>query len=308
MGQERMGIARGSALLGVGDTIDALDGAQLAKWLRGETRLGHALSTAARRPRDTIVKLLAPLPITPPAIYGIGLNYKRHAEETGMPLPRHPIYFMVPPTALCGPGDAVIVPRCAQEPAEADYEVELAVVLARDAKDVSEVEALGCVLGYTVANDVSARRWQGKRGGGQWCRAKAFDTFKPVGPALTLADDSAVGGFTAAGGVSAVAKGGRGRSPFGQIGSVDPDDLALSTTLNGVTMQSSSTSDMIFNVAQIISSLSQGTTLKAGTLILTGTPEGVGFTRKPPVWLTDGDDVVVSIERLGELHNPIVYE
>ena len=315
-GQARMGIARGAAVLGVGDDIDVVDGEHLAAWLRSSPgapgRVGRALVTSPTRPRDRIARLLAPLPFTPPAIFGVGLNYRKHATEAGLPLPAHPIYFMVPPSSLCGPGDAIVVPRCAQEPPEADYEAELAIVIGRDAKDVPAEEALRYVLGYTVANDVSARRWQGpKRGGGQWCRAKSFDTFTPVGPALTLVDDSGVGGITAAGGALSEANavaGGGGRTDFGSIGGVDPDDLAVRTTLNGATMQQSRTSDMVFTVAQIIASLSRGTTLQAGSLILTGTPEGVGFTRDPPVWLRDGDEVTVAVESLGELRNPVTYE
>lgn len=221
---------------------------------------------------------LAGLGFTPPAIFGIGLNYKMHAQETGLPEPKFPIFFMKPPTTVIGPGDPIVIPSaCHHE--EVDWEVELAVIIGRAAKNVSEAEALEFVQGYTVANDVSARRWQGKKGGGQWCRAKAFDTFCPLGPRLV--HPAAI---------------------------PDPNNLELSCTVNGVVMQKSNTQDMIFSVPQLIAFLSQGTTLLPGTVILTGTPAGVGFSRKPPLFLKPGDTVTVAIEGIGELTNPVAAE
>uniref|UniRef100_A0A7S0ZY25 Fumarylacetoacetase-like C-terminal domain-containing protein n=1 Tax=Noctiluca scintillans TaxID=2966 RepID=A0A7S0ZY25_NOCSC len=215
---------------------------------------------------------------SPPAIYCIGLNYKRHAAEAGMDIPKFPIFFMKPPTAVVAHGDAIRIPAVCH-PEEVDWEVELAVVIGKAAKNVSAKTALDHVLGYTVANDVSARRWQGKKGGGQWCRAKVFDTFCPLGPRLVPASEIP-----------------------------DPNQLALSCTVNGEVMQQSNTSDMIFSVAHIIEFLSEGTTLLPGTVILTGTPEGVGFARKPPLFLKPGDSVTVSIEGIGELTNPVFAE
>lgn len=182
------------------------------------------------------------------------------------------------PTAVIAHGDAIRIPAVCH-PEEVDWEVELAVVIGKAAKNVSANTALDHVLGYTVANDVSARRWQGKKGGGQWCRAKVFDTFCPLGPRLVPASEIP-----------------------------DPNQLALSCTVNGEVMQQSNTSDMIFSVAHIIEFLSEGTTLLPGTVILTGTPEGVGFTRKPPLFLKPGDSVTVSIEGIGELTNPVFAE
>ena len=216
---------------------------------------------------------------TPPAVMCVGLNYRKHAAEAGLPEPQYPVIFYKNPASVCGPGE-IIIPTVASSPAEVDYECELAVVIgARPVRNVSKEDALDYVLGYTAANDVSARRWQGKKGGSQWSRSKSFDTFCPLGPALLVAHPS-----------------------------VNPDNLAISTRLNGVTVQESSTADMIFDVASIISFLSQSTTLLPGTVILTGTPEGVGFTRDPPLFLQPGDHVEVEVEGVGVLSNRVVAE
>lgn len=225
--------------------------------------------------RIGIKKLLAPL--QPTQIIGIGLNYRKHAEETNMPLPEHPVVFFKNNHSIQHPNDPIIIPSIALSPPEVDYEVELAVVIAKTCKNVSEASALQYVLGYTVANDVSARRWQGKRSGNQWCRAKSFDTFCPLGPSI----------------VTDIR---------------DPQNLSLSTVLNGKTMQSSNTKDMIFSVSKLISRLSDAMTLAQGTVILTGTPEGVGFTQSPAVYLHPGDTVVTQIEGIGALENNVVAE
>jgi 2-keto-4-pentenoate hydratase/2-oxohepta-3-ene-1,7-dioic acid hydratase in catechol pathway len=162
------------------------------------------------------------------------------------------------------------------EPPEVDFELELAVVIGQAAKDVSAAEALDYVLGYTVANDVSARRWQGGRGSGQWVRGKSFDTFCPLGPELVTTDELA-----------------------------DPQNLNMNCVLDGRTMQDANTSDMIFPVSELISFLSTGTTLLPGTVILTGTPSGVGFTRKPPVFLMPGNTIDMTVEGIGTLSNPV---
>jgi 2-keto-4-pentenoate hydratase/2-oxohepta-3-ene-1,7-dioic acid hydratase in catechol pathway len=219
-------------------------------------------------------KLLAPL--EPVNIYCIGLNYRDHAKESGSPLPDQPVVFMKPTTALTNPGDPVRIPACCTFGPEVDFECELAVVIGRTARGVSEPEALKHVWGYTCANDVSARRWQ-KHNGGQWVRGKSFDTFCPLGPVLVTTDELA-----------------------------DPQTLGISTILNGQVMQKHTTADMIFSVAQIVSFLSQDTTLLPGTLILTGTPQGVGVARKPPVFLKAGDEVVIEIDKIGRLSNPVV--
>ena len=221
-----------------------------------------------------VKKLLAP--VMPPAVFGIGLNYHEHARETGMEPPRYPIIFMKNPTAVTNPADPILLHPSCMEPPEVDYEAELAVVIGTAVKDVPADEALNFVLGYTAANDVSARRWQGKRGAGQWVRGKSFDTFCPLGPEIVTADEFK-----------------------------DPQNLRLTCVLNGQVMQDGNTSDMIFPVAELIAYLSTGSTLLPGSVILTGTPSGVGFTRKPPVYLMPGDTVEVTVEGIGTLSNPV---
>lgn len=218
-------------------------------------------------------------PVSPTVIMGIGLNYRAHAAEQGKEPPDRPMMFMKNPASVVGPEDPIFIPRVCQDQPQTDYECELAVVIGRQARDVSVDEALDYVLGYTVANDVSARWWQKNAGGGQFCRGKSFDTFCPIGPAIVTPEDIP-----------------------------DPQSLRLQTRLNGETMQDSSTADMIFSVAELISFLSEGTTLLAGTLVLTGTPEGVGFARDPRVWMTDGDTIEVEVESIGVLSNPVIHE
>lgn len=220
-----------------------------------------------------ISKLLAPL--DPVNIFCIGLNYREHAEESGVDIPERPVVFMKPTSALLHPGDPIRLPSC-QHGEETDYECELAVVIGRPCRDASESNALDYVLGYTCGHDVSARTWQLQGGGGQWIRGKGFDTFCPLGPVLVTADDIP-----------------------------DPQTLGIRTLLNGEAMQDHTTGDMIFSVRELIAFLSQDTTLLPGTVILTGTPQGVGFARKPPVWLRAGDEVVIEVEKIGRLRNPV---
>lgn len=213
----------------------------------------------------------------PPAILCIGRNYADHASEMGGQLPERPMVFMKNPASVTGPaGDIVIPAVCAQGGPQVDFEGELAVVIGRDCTDVPPADALSVVGGYAVANDVSARWWQNHGSGGQFCRGKSFDTFCPMG---ALAQPAAVG---------------------------DPQSLRITTTLNGEVMQDSSTAHMIFPVAALIAELSRGMTLLAGTVILTGTPSGVGHARKPPRYLADGDVVSVAIERIGTISNRVV--
>ena len=211
-------------------------------------------------------------PVDPLAIFCIGLNYRAHAAEVGMPLPERPLVFSKTINALTGHGSAILLPRVARD--EVDYEAELAVVIGREALDVPAERALDFVLGYTIANDVTARRWQGKKGGGQWLRAKSFDTFLPLGPFLVPAADVP-----------------------------DPQALRIQTWVNDQRVQDGNTSDMVFSVAQIIAFLSQDTTLLPGTLILTGTPAGVGYTKQR--FLRSGDSVRIEIEGLGALRNTV---
>jgi 2-keto-4-pentenoate hydratase/2-oxohepta-3-ene-1,7-dioic acid hydratase in catechol pathway len=219
-------------------------------------------------------KLLAPL--QPAAFFCIGLNYRKHAEESNAPIPEHPVLFMKSPGAVQNPGDDIVLPRHLQSH-EVDYECELAVVIGKACKNVSKANALDYVLGYTCANDVSARDWQITWGGSQWCRGKTFDTFAPLGPCLVLKDEIP-----------------------------DPNKLRIKTILNESVMQDWNTDDMIFDVPTIIEFLSGDTTLLPGTVILTGTPHGIGAARKPPVFLKSGDTVSIEIEKIGTLTNPVV--
>jgi 2-keto-4-pentenoate hydratase/2-oxohepta-3-ene-1,7-dioic acid hydratase in catechol pathway len=221
-------------------------------------------------------KLLAP--IVPTSILCIGLNYKHHAAESGMNAPAQPILFVKGINALQNPGDPIQIPTFMASH-EVDYECELAVVIGKACKNVKRAKALDYVLGYTCANDVSARDWQLKKGGGQWCRGKFFDTFAPLGPCLVTTDEI-----------------------------TNPNTLAIRTILNGETVQDWNTNDMIFDVPALIEFLSGSTTLLPGTVILTGTPHGVGMAAKPPRWLKAGDVISIEIEGIGTLTNPVELE
>jgi 2-keto-4-pentenoate hydratase/2-oxohepta-3-ene-1,7-dioic acid hydratase in catechol pathway len=223
-----------------------------------------------------VAKLLAP--ILPTTIICIGLNYRRHAQETGAKIPEFPIIFFKGINTLLNPGEPIQLPTYLKSD-EVDYECELAVVIGRAAKNVKREQALDYVLGYTCCNDVSARDWQIKRGGGQWSRGKTFDTFSPLGPVLVTPDELP-----------------------------NPNELKIRTILNSDVMQDWNTNDMIFDVPTLIEFLSGSTTLLPGTVILTGTPHGVGMAQKPPRWLKPGDNVTIEIEKIGSLKNPVADE
>jgi 2-keto-4-pentenoate hydratase/2-oxohepta-3-ene-1,7-dioic acid hydratase in catechol pathway len=223
-----------------------------------------------------IRKLLAP--IQPSSIICIGLNYRKHAEETGAKFPEYPIVFFKGINTLQNPGDAIEIPRHLRSD-EVDYECELAVIIGRTCKNASRENALEYVLGYTCSNDVSARDWQIKYGGGQWCRGKSFDTFSPLGPVLVTRDEIP-----------------------------NPNGLKIRTVLNGQVMQDWNTNDMIFDVPSLIQFLSGSTTLLPGTVILTGTPHGVGMAQRPPRWLKAGDEISIEIEKIGVLENQVTNE
>lgn len=213
-------------------------------------------------------------PLDPRAILCIGRNYAEHAAEGGSVPPEYPILFMKNPHAATGHLQPVRIPKVCGD--EVDYEGELAVVIGRPALNVPRDRALEYVLGYTCANDISARIWQEKKGGSQWCRGKGFDTFAPLGPVLVTPDELS-----------------------------DPSGLSIRTTLNGKEVQNSNTAKMIFDVPALIAFLSQDTTLLPGTVILTGTPHGVGWARTPRLTLKAGDTVTVEIEKIGRLTNTI---
>ena len=216
-------------------------------------------------------------PVYPCNILALGLNYRQHADETSVSYPEVPILFLKTTTSVIGHMSAILLPQAG--PANVDYEAELAVIIGKKVKNVSRSEAMDCVLGYTCANDVSARDWQIEKQKKQWARGKSFDTFCPLGPYLVTKEEIP-----------------------------DPQNLRISAVLNGKTVQDSNTYDMIFDVPAIISDLSRSMTLLPGTVILTGTPEGVGFTRQPPIYLQDGDIVTIEIESIGKLTNPVKKE
>jgi len=216
-------------------------------------------------------KLLAP--VEPVNVLCVGQNYKAHIEECGDKLPKAPILFMKSTATVIGPDEPIMIPKVA--PTEVDYEAELAIVIGKTARHVPESEALKYVLGYTCANDVSARDCQ--RNDGQWVRGKSFETFCPIGPWLET-DIS------------------------------NPLDVRVQGRLNGQSMQDASTSLMIFSIPFLISYLSRGMTLLPGTLLLTGTPSGVGFARNPPVYLKQGDVFEVEVGGVGVLRNPLIAE
>lgn len=219
-----------------------------------------------------MVRRLAP--VEPPNIFAVGRNYREHVQEMSADdVPAEPLIFLKATTSVIGPEDDIVLPRSA--PDEVDFEAELAVVIGKLTKDVSEETALDYVFGYTCANDVSARDCQ-KRRDKQWTRGKSFDTFCPLGPVILTRDE------------------------------LSPSSLRIRSILNGRTMQEGSTSEMIFSVPFLVSYLSRQFTLLPGTIILTGTPAGVGVARCPQVFLRNGDEITVQIDGIGLLSNKVV--
>lgn len=253
-GQPRIGIVEG-------DAITVADGS-----------IFNTLTPTETKCRIVDVQKFLP-PVDPPNILAIGLNYRAHAAESKMELPREPVLFVKATTSLCGHKDNIILPAMA--PDEVDYEAELVIVIGKTAKKVSEGEALDYVFGYTCGNDVSARDCQ-MRYDRQWARAKSFDTFAPIGPVIET--------------------------------DIDGDGLPIRSRLNGKVMQESNTSDLIFGVRQLVSYLSHAMTLLPGTLIMTGTPSGVGFARNPQAYLRPGDVIEVEIEGIGTLSNTVLAD
>ena len=203
----------------------------------------------------------------------IGLNYRKHAEEAGMDIPKEPVIFTKAITSLSGPNDDIVLPDGAQE---GDWEIELGLIIGTKAQKVPVEKALEHVAGYCLANDVSERNWQAKRGG-QWSKGKSFDTFGPIGPWLVTTDEIP-----------------------------DPQVLEMELTVNGETRQKSNTADMIFPVAQIVSHLSQFMTLLPGDVVITGTPSGVGLGMKPQQFLKKGDVITLRMDQLGTQKQKVV--
>lgn len=249
--------------LGAGDQVTRLEGDPF----QGVHETGEPAN---------VKKILAP--IAPVDILCIGLNYRRHAEEGKQAIPQFPVLFMKNSGAVQNPGDPILLPTSLKSN-EVDYECELAVVIGKECRNASKEDALSYVAGYMCANDVSARDWQLKFGGGQWCRGKTFATFAPMGPCLVTPDDIP-----------------------------NPNQLRIRTILNGEVMQDWNTDDMIFDVRTLIAFLSASSQLLPGTVILTGTPHGVGSARRPQVFLKDGDTVSIEIEGIGTLTNPVRNE
>jgi len=232
----------------------------------------------AKPPADAVVslagaRLLAPIP-RPPKIICVGLNYRDHAIESKMEIPKVPTIFAKFATAVIGPGEAIVLPKLSAKP---DYEAELAFVIGKGGRYISKDRWKDHVFGYTNLNDVSARDYQ--MATTQWIMGKTFDTFAPFGPAIVTADEIA-----------------------------DPHALDIQMIINGEVLQSSNTSQLIFRIPELIEYLSSVFTLEAGDIVSTGTPSGVGFSKTPPRWLRPGDECVVKITGLGELHNPVKAE
>ncbi|KAL3460088.1 hypothetical protein BJX64DRAFT_290573 [Aspergillus heterothallicus] len=254
-----------------GDMVEVKDGKYVVRRLEGTLFEDDLVQTEEYHTVDT---LLAPVEKTP-LIICIGLNYRAHANEANLIVPTYPPVFTKPADALAGPFEQIPIHPDAQK--LLDYEGELTVVIGKDAFNVSEENALDYVLGYTIGNDVSARNFQvPEASGGQFCYAKSFDKFGPIGHTIVSAE---------------------------QI--PDPQALQLRTRVNGVTKQETSTGDMIFGVRQIIAHLSRGTTLRKGTVIMTGTPSGVGYFRKE--FLKDGDIVEVELEGVARVRNEMKF-
>ncbi len=221
------------------------------------------------------VKLLPPVP-SPEKIICVGLNYADHAAESGMELPDEPVFFNKFPSTVAADGDPIVLPKLSDE---IDYEAELVVVIGKPGRHIPIDKAMDHVAGYCPGNDVSARDWQLRKPGGQWLLGKSFDTFAPFGPAIVTADEIA-----------------------------EPGNLDIRLRLNGQILQESNTRELIFPIEKLVSYVSDVCTLAVGDLLFTGTPPGVGFARKPPVYLKAGDIVEVEIEGLGTLRNPVVAE
>lgn len=255
-----------------------LDDEWLPKARQVHDQLAQNMDRRETLPRGAVLPLrdvvLGPPVPRPGKVICIGLNYRDHAAESGMAVPDSPVTFSKYATAVIGPERPIVLPAVSTQ---VDYEAELAVVIGRRAKHVPVERAWDFVLGYTNLNDVSARDMQ--FADKQWQRGKSCDTFAPMGPAIVTGDE---------------------------VG--DPHRLRVQLRLNGRTLQDSSTEQLIFGVDHVVSFLSQTVTLEPGDVIATGTPPGVGFARKPPVFLKAGDVVEVEVEKLGVLRNPVVEE
>ncbi len=232
-----------------------------------------ARGPASERMDPLTTRLRAPIQ-RPSKIICIGLNYRDHAAESNLPIPEVPTVFAKFATSVIGHMDPIVLPKNSSKP---DYEAEFAVVIGKGGRHIRQEDWRDHVFGYTILNDVSARDFQ--MATSQWMIGKTFDTFAPIGPAIVTADEIE-----------------------------DPHSLNISLTLNGETMQSSNTCNLIFGVPFLIAYLSSVFTLEPGDIISTGTPAGVGFARKPPRYLAPGDEVKVHVDQIGDLLNPVIAE
>jgi len=222
--------------------------------------------------REDQVRRLAPIP-RPGKIICLGLNYRDHAAESNMAVPTEPVLFCKYGNTVIGPGDPIVLPATSDQ---VDYEAELVFVIGKAGRNISAADAMSYVAGYTCGHDVSARDYQLKRGGGQWMVGKTWDTFAPLGPVMVTADEG-----------------------------LDPHNLPIRCVLNGQTVQDSNTCQFVFDIPQTIEYLSHVLTLEPGDIVFTGTPPGVGFARKPPLFLKDGDVAEIQIDGIGVLRNPV---
>ena len=241
----------------------------------GAPALSAARALLTTAPRIPLAEAKLHAPITrPPRVFGIGLNYLRHAIESNMPVPAFPVVFLKLSSSVIGPDTPIILPKLSTQP---DYEAEFGFVIGKPGYQIPEASAMDYVLGYTIINDVSARDIQLSTS--QWNLGKSFPTFTPIGPSITTADEVS-----------------------------DPHNLRISLTINGETLQDSNTSDLIFKIPALIAYISSITPFEAGDIVSTGTPEGVGLGRTPKRWLKPNEEVIVTIEKLGSLRNPTVAE
>jgi 2-keto-4-pentenoate hydratase/2-oxohepta-3-ene-1,7-dioic acid hydratase in catechol pathway len=249
-----------------GETVSVVGSDMISVTASGPAPIGPSF------PLDDVT-LLAPVP-RPPKFICVGLNYRDHAAEIGMEIPKVPTIFSKFSNVVIGPGEPIVLPRVSERP---DYEAELAFVIGPGGRRIPASRAMHHVFGYTIVNDVSARDFQ--MATSQWLMGKTFDTFAPMGPWIVTADEIA-----------------------------DPHALDISLEIGGETLQSSNTRELIFKIPELIEFISSVVTLEAGDVVITGTPSGVGFMRKPPRFLKPGDEVSIHVGKIGTLRNPVIAE
>ena len=260
----------GLGAAGFGSILDVLGGGEKAEAAVAAWLLAPPHNAIHSR---EAVNLMAPVP-RPPKLICVGLNYRDHAEESNMAIPERPTIFSKFSHCVIGPGDPIVLPKNSAQP---DYEAEFAFVIGKGGRHIPADKWREHIFGYTNLHDVSARDFQ--LATTQWLMGKTFDTFAPMGPWLVTAGEIA-----------------------------DPHNLNIRLTINGETLQDSNTRHLIFGIPELIAYLSSVFTLEPGDVVSTGTPAGVGFARKPPRWLRPGDEVVVEVEGLGQLRNPVIAE